>query len=221
MDGARDGRRRRRARRGRRRRASADQGSRGYGGRISDHFVEREREHVRGFYRPDWDWFRAEAPSERTPPRIPLERARVALVATAGAVGPGQRPFRKGDEGDESFRLIDRDAPVRLVHPGYDTRSGARPRRRVFPRSRSGAASPHVARSARSRHAPRRSWAGRPTPRACSRRRGRPPPGCQQTVGLLHRVLDAHGIPAVSITQVAEVTALVQPSPSSSSTRSG
>lgn len=100
---------------------------------MSDLFVERERDHIRGFYRPDWDWWRADAPSVRTPPRVPLERARVALVATAGAIGPRQRPFAKGDEGDESFRLIDRDAPVRLIHPGYDTRRASRDPDVVFP----------------------------------------------------------------------------------------
>ena len=35
---------------------------------------------------------------------------------------------------------------------------------------------------------------------------------CQQSVGLLQRVFDEHGIATVSITQVREVTELVKPS---------
>ena len=35
---------------------------------------------------------------------------------------------------------------------------------------------------------------------------------CQQSVGLLQRILDEHGLATVSITQVREITELVQPS---------
>lgn len=35
---------------------------------------------------------------------------------------------------------------------------------------------------------------------------------CQQSVGLLQRIFDDHGLATVSITQVPEITALVKPS---------
>lgn len=67
---------------------------------------------------PSFDWVHCDSPSPRNPLRIPLARARVGLVTTAGAHLPGQDPpGRRGEA-----RLVPLDAPqVVLTHPGYDT----------------------------------------------------------------------------------------------------
>jgi D-proline reductase (dithiol) PrdB len=96
-------------------------------------FAQLEREHVRGFY-PGFEWRVFDQPSERCPLRKPLERARVALVGTAGAYISGQRPFSLGDEGDASVREIPANAElVLLAHPGYNTRRARDDPDVVFP----------------------------------------------------------------------------------------
>jgi D-proline reductase (dithiol) PrdB len=85
-------------------------------------FAQLERDYVRRFY-PAFEWRVFDQPSQRRPLRKPLERARVALVGTAGAYLPGQRPFSLGDEGDPSLREVPANAErVLLAHPGYNTR---------------------------------------------------------------------------------------------------
>lgn len=55
-------------------------------------------------------------PTPRATLRVPLERARVALVTTAGLVAPGQPPFDESSPGgDWSYRVIPGDLdPERL-----------------------------------------------------------------------------------------------------------
>ncbi len=56
--------------------------------------------------------------------RVPLERARVALVSTGGAVAPGQEPFSTGKAGDASHRAFPSSIDpgrLRFDHPHYDT----------------------------------------------------------------------------------------------------
>ncbi len=83
-------------------------------------FIEDERAFVRGFY-PTFEWIESAAPTIRTAPPVPLERARVALVTTAGAYVTGQTPFDRGDDGDPSCRCFAADARIRFSHPGFDT----------------------------------------------------------------------------------------------------
>ncbi len=65
---------------------------------------------------------------------MPLERARVALVGTAGAYRASQRPFALGREGDSSYREIPAETTeIRLAHGGYDSRRAARDPDVVFP----------------------------------------------------------------------------------------
>ncbi|MEX2048315.1 MAG: glycine/sarcosine/betaine reductase selenoprotein B family protein [Gemmatimonadota bacterium] len=96
-------------------------------------FAQLEYETVLGFY-PSFEWRVFEEPSARHSLSVPLDRARVALVGTAGAYVPGQRPFSLGNEGDPSFREIPSDAEeIRLAHVGYDTRRARRDPDVVFP----------------------------------------------------------------------------------------
>ena len=96
-------------------------------------FAELEREYVRGFY-PAFEWRVFDQPSQRHPLRKPLERARVALVGTAGAHLPGQHPFSLGDEGDPSLRVLPANAErVILTHPGYNTRRASEDPDVAFP----------------------------------------------------------------------------------------
>lgn len=55
---------------------------------------------------------------------VPLERARVALVSTGGAIAPGQEGFSTGKAGDPSFRTFPSStdpSALRFEHPHYDT----------------------------------------------------------------------------------------------------
>lgn len=85
---------------------------------------------------PAFRWQRLEAPSPRTLPVVPLERARVALVATAGVHLTREDRFARGNTGDDSVRRIPESAPktsMMLSHPGYDTRRASQDIDVVFP----------------------------------------------------------------------------------------
>lgn len=86
-------------------------------------FDDLEREFVRRFF-PSFDWVRFEAPSPRRALPVPLRRARVGLVVTAGAHLPGEAAFSL----DGEVRFLSAGAgALELSHPGYDTPGGRRP----------------------------------------------------------------------------------------------
>ena len=98
-------------------------------------FAQVEYEFVRRVY-PTFEWTVFDRPSPRNLLPLPLERARVALVGTAGAYVRGQQPFSLGSEGDPSFREIPADTEeIRLAHVGYDVRRARRDPDVVFPLS--------------------------------------------------------------------------------------
>lgn len=84
-------------------------------------FDALERDYVRRKL-PDFDWVRFERPSPRHRLPVPLSRARVALVTTAGAHLPGEDPFRL----DGEVRFVALDRALALTHVGYDTERAAR-----------------------------------------------------------------------------------------------
>ena len=97
-------------------------------------FAQVEYEHVRRTAYPSFDWRTFSEPSPRRPLEVPLERARVALVGTAGAHLPGQPRFALGDTGDSSYREIPAGAAeLRLTHVGYDTKRARADPDVVFP----------------------------------------------------------------------------------------
>jgi hypothetical protein len=97
-------------------------------------FAQTEYEHVRDNFYPTFRWRAAAAPSARTRPGRPLDEARVALVASAGAYLTGQERFDLGDDGDPSYRTIPATADrLRFAHGGYDTRRAYQDPDVVFP----------------------------------------------------------------------------------------
>ena len=56
-------------------------------------FAQVEYEYVRNHVYASFDWKTFEEPSPRRRLQLPLKRARIALVATAGAHLPDQPPF--------------------------------------------------------------------------------------------------------------------------------
>ncbi len=97
-------------------------------------FARVERDHVRAGSYPGFDWVAFAEPSRRRAPDVPLARARVALVSTAGAHLPEQPRFHLGVEGDHSYReLPAATEEVRLSHGGYDRRRAALDPDVVFP----------------------------------------------------------------------------------------
>lgn len=99
-------------------------------------FAQVEYEFVRKRARPEFDWVVSEQPSPRHPLQLPLDRARIALVSTAGAHLPEQLPFALGREGDPTYREIPSGTQdLRLSHVGYDLRRAARDVDVVFPLS--------------------------------------------------------------------------------------
>lgn len=97
-------------------------------------FARVERDHVRAGSYPGFDWVAFAEPSPRCAPGVPLARARVALVSTAGAQLPGQPRFHLGVEGDHSYReLPAAPGEIRLSHGGYDRRRAALDPDVVFP----------------------------------------------------------------------------------------
>lgn len=97
-------------------------------------FAEVEYEYVRDHVYASFDWKTFEQPSPRRRPEVPLERARIALVATAGAHLPDQTPFDLGKRGDSSYRELPAEADeFRFAHAGYDTRRAREDPDVVFP----------------------------------------------------------------------------------------
>lgn len=76
--------------------------------------------------------------------RVPIARARVALVTTAGLVPPGAPPFDRGvKRGDVSYRVIDADVPVQSLiechrSDAFDHAGIAADRNLAFPLDRLG-----------------------------------------------------------------------------------
>lgn len=97
-------------------------------------FAQVEYDYVRGRIYPGFDWLVHEEPSPRQMLEMPLEQARVGLVATAGAHLPEQPPFALGHDGDPSYRELPAAAEeFRLSHVGYDVRRAQRDPDVVFP----------------------------------------------------------------------------------------
>jgi len=70
-------------------------------------FAEVERDFIREKILPDFEFEWFDQPSRVNSLRIPVDRAMVAVVTTAGAYVKGQQsPFALGKEGDASFREI-------------------------------------------------------------------------------------------------------------------
>ena len=99
-------------------------------------FAQVEYEYVRQRVYPPFDWTAFEEPSPSHRVERPLERSRIALVATAGAHLPEQPPFDLGKGGDSSYRELPADArELRFAHVGYDTRRADEDPDVVFPLS--------------------------------------------------------------------------------------
>ena len=97
-------------------------------------FAQVEYEYVRNHVYASFDWKTFEEPSPRRRLQLPLARARIALVATAGAHLPEQPPFDLGKSGDSSYRELPADAQeLRFAHVGYDTRRAREDPDVVFP----------------------------------------------------------------------------------------
>ena len=93
------------------------------GGDAARAFPRVAADYIRRNTWPAFAWHTESTPSPRHVLRTPLNRARVALVGTAGAYVPGQDRFSLGDAGDHSYREIPAGAPrLRFSHPGFDTR---------------------------------------------------------------------------------------------------
>jgi D-proline reductase (dithiol) PrdB len=70
-----------------------------------------------------FDWACFDEPSQQVLPTRPLREARLALVSTAGAHLPEQRPHHGGAKGDHTYRVIPVESEqIRLHHPGYEVR---------------------------------------------------------------------------------------------------
>ena len=99
-------------------------------------FAQVEYEYVRGRVYEPFEWTTFEEPSPRRRLERPLERSRIALVATAGAHLPGQPAFDLGKGGDSSYRELPADTDeLRFSHVGYDTRRADEDPDVVFPLS--------------------------------------------------------------------------------------
>jgi len=93
-------------------------------------FAQRERDHVRRRFVPDFEWVIFDAPSPRNPLPLPLSKSRVALIGTAGAHRAAEAPMSPTGE----LRIVPLDADdVVLSHPGYDTERASGDPEVVFP----------------------------------------------------------------------------------------
>lgn len=89
-----------------------------------------ERAHIRKNLVHDFEWIDVAEASPRNRLRMPLAKARVGLVSTAGAHLPDQR--RMGPGGD--VRMVPVDArEILLSHGGYDTDRASRDPEVVLP----------------------------------------------------------------------------------------
>jgi D-proline reductase (dithiol) PrdB len=99
-------------------------------------FAQVEYEYVRQRVYASFDWRTFEEPSPSHRVERPLERSRIALVASAGAHLPEQPAFDLGKRGDSSYRELPSDATeLRFAHAGYDTRRADEDPDVVFPLS--------------------------------------------------------------------------------------
>ena len=97
-------------------------------------FAQVEYDYVRERVYPTFDWTTFAEPSPRHLPARPLDKARIALVATAGAHLPGQPEFLRGRSGDAGYREIPASSnELRFSHVGYDTRRAEADPDVVFP----------------------------------------------------------------------------------------
>ncbi|MGH3005812.1 MAG: glycine/sarcosine/betaine reductase selenoprotein B family protein [Gaiellaceae bacterium] len=97
-------------------------------------FARVEREYVRRRVYPGFEWAVFDGPSPRHRLDVPLEQARIALVASAGAHLREHPPFALGRDGDASYREIPAGSEeVELTHSGYDVGRAARDPDVVFP----------------------------------------------------------------------------------------
>jgi len=97
-------------------------------------YIERTRSLYDSLGYPPYRWVRNEGPSPFAPVEIPLEDARLALIASGGVYEVGQRAFHYKD--DTSFRSIDTDVPserLRVTHFAYDLRDARADPNVVFP----------------------------------------------------------------------------------------
>lgn len=93
-------------------------------------FAQRERNHVRRRFVPDFEWVVFDTPSPRNLLSLPLHKSRVALIGTAGAHRAGEAPMSPTGE----LRILSLDADdVVLTHPGYDTERASADPEVVFP----------------------------------------------------------------------------------------
>lgn len=100
-------------------------------------FAQIERDHVRRNLYPNFTWRAADAFSPLNPLRVPLAKARVAFVTTAGSHLADQPPFDIDSRaGDPSYRAFPSDTPLAdivLTHTGYDTRRASADKNVVIP----------------------------------------------------------------------------------------
>ena len=97
-------------------------------------FAQVEHDYVRERVYPLFDWTTFAEPSPRHRPTRPLQEARIALVATAGAHLPSQPAFLRGRSGDAGYREIPAASDeLRFSHVGYDTRRSEADPDVVFP----------------------------------------------------------------------------------------
>ncbi len=92
-------------------------------------FVDVERDWVVGRIYADFRWRPYDEFSPYNPLRVPLSRARVAIVTTAGAHLADQEPFdidtKSGDPSYRAFPSATSLSDIQLTHTGYDTRRAA------------------------------------------------------------------------------------------------
>jgi D-proline reductase (dithiol) PrdB len=100
-------------------------------------FADVERDYLRARAVPHFEWESNDEPSRINPLTVPVSRATVALVVTAGAYISGeQEQFLRRKEGDPSFRELPGDVDltrIALSHVGYDIRRATEDVDVVFP----------------------------------------------------------------------------------------
>ena len=100
-------------------------------------FAQIESEWVRSQFYSDFAWHAYDDFSPYNPLAVPLARARVAVVTTAGVHLAAQPAFdTQADPGDASYRAIPSTTALtelRLSHLGYDTARAAQDMNVVLP----------------------------------------------------------------------------------------
>ena len=83
---------------------------------------------------PPYQWAENEGAPPWTPAEVPLEEAKIALLASGGIYRRGQRAFHYKD--DASYRVIDTSVPredLRITHFAYDVSDAREDPGVVFP----------------------------------------------------------------------------------------